>query len=108
MKSLVLVLLADAMLLLAVFYVVGDLQWRVAYASSPHGHTTGYAASFSYSIFTQVFTMSGSGVTLSSPLTLDWIQVLALVLVVLNGWYVYSLVARRRKEVPRGADVARP
>ena len=89
------VLVADAFLLVALFFVQSDLQGRVAYAETVHGHTTGYVSSFSYSLFTQAFTMSGPGVSLSSPLTLDWIQVLGALLIVLNGWYLYSAFARK-------------
>lgn len=97
MKAYLKVLLLDALLLIGLFYVTGDLQWRVAYAATPHGHTAGYSPSLSYSVFTQVFTMAGSGASLASPLTLDWVQVLATALVILNGWYLYTAYAARRK-----------
>jgi hypothetical protein len=89
------VLAADAALLVALFYVVEDWTWRVAYAESPHGHTEGYAVSFSYSLFTQIFTMSANGARLASPPTLDWTQVLVAALVVVNAWYLYSRFSKR-------------
>ncbi|MDG6985248.1 MAG: hypothetical protein JRM73_00690 [Nitrososphaerota archaeon] len=94
------VLIADALLLALLFFVESDLQGRVAYAETVHGHTSGYIPSFSYSLFTQVFTMTGSGVSLSSPPTLDWIQVLGAVLIVLNCWYLYTVLAHNRKPAP--------
>lgn len=98
MKTYYFVLLIDAILLVAVFYVVGDIQWRVADAGSPHGRTSGYSTSFTYSVFTQVFTMTGKGVVLSSPPTLDWVQVLAVALLVVNGWFLYSVYAGRKNK----------
>ena len=89
-KRLLTVLLADAVLLYALYYFFTDLQWRTTYAGTLHGHTTGYVASFTYSFFTRVFTMSGNGVTLTSPPTLDWVQVIGLLLAIANGWYLYS------------------
>ena len=96
MRTYIAVLLVDALVLVALFYVNADWQWRIAYAASPHGHTSGYVPSFSYSLFTQIFTMSSSGVSLASPLTLDWIQVLGVALVIINGWYLYSTYAKRK------------
>lgn len=97
------VLLVDAALLVALFYVAGDLQWRVSYASSVHhACPTGcsYAPSFGYSVLTQFFTMAGNGASLTSPPTLDWVQLIALFLVLVNGWYAYL---RFRPNMPRPA-----
>ncbi len=98
MKRYLTVVVIDFLLLVALLYVAGDQQWRVAYAESPHSRTSGYATSFSYSLFTQVFTMSGKGVSLSSPLTLDWVQVLVAALFVVNAWFVYVTLGARRKK----------
>jgi hypothetical protein len=99
-KTYLKVVLVDILILIALYYVVADQQSRVSYAASPHGHTSvGYSVSFGYSLFTQIFTMSGPGVTLSSPPTLDWIQVLVFALVLLNGWFLYS-VYRGRSRAP--------
>lgn len=101
MKPYVVVLAIDIILAATLVYVVGDQQWRVAYAESSHARTTGYATSFSYSVFTQVFTMAGKGISLASPLTLDWVQVLAVVLFAVNAWFAYvTLAGRRRKPAP--------
>ena len=91
------VLLADIVLVAAVYSVIRDLGWRASYAASPHASAiNGYSSSISYSILTQFFTMSGSGVRLTSPPTLDWVQLIAAALVVLNQWYAYTILARRR------------
>jgi hypothetical protein len=91
------VLASDVVLLIALFYVVQDLQWRTSYAASPHAGTPhGYSSSFAYGLLTRFFTMSGGRVSLTSPPTLDWVQVIALILVVINVWFVYTTLARRR------------
>jgi hypothetical protein len=94
------VLAADVVILVAVFYVIQDLQWRSSYASAAvercGGAACSYTPSSSYGILTQVFTMSGNSVQLSSPVTLDWIQALAYMLILLNGWLVYKWARSRR------------
>jgi hypothetical protein len=96
-RNYLVVIAVDLLLLVSIVYVLEDLQWRAAYAASAHGHTAGYTPSFSYSFFTQVFTMSRGGASLSSPLTLDWIQLLGIALVLLNGWLLYSTYTKRRR-----------
>ena len=92
------VALLDIVLLLALYLVLGDLAWRVQYAESDRPAALhGYAASFSYSLFTRFFTMTGSGVSLTSPPALDWVQVIALVLILVNAWFVYVVVKERGK-----------
>ncbi|MDE1853718.1 MAG: hypothetical protein KGI38_08230 [Thaumarchaeota archaeon] len=103
-KNTLTVLVIDAVLLIALFYVVGDLQWRVTYATSAHSACPppgcGYAPSFSYSLLTQFFTMAGNGVSLTSPPTLDWIQALSYALVAINAWFVYRWYRSSRPRVP--------
>jgi len=95
------VLVADIILLVGEFYVIQDLQWRTSYAASPHANApNGYNPSFAYNIFTQFFTMSGNGVSLTSPPTLDWIQLLTVALVVLNLWFAYTYWKGRRASRP--------
>ncbi len=89
------VLFADVVLLLAEYQVIQDLNWRTWFAASPHAGTNGYAPSFSISVLTRFFTMSGNGVSLTSPPTLDWVQALAVLLVVINAWLGYTLIAKR-------------
>ena len=106
MKTYLKVLGFDVLLLVALYFVIGDLLWRAAKAGSPHGHTaTGYAVSYTYSLFTQIFTMSGGGTTLASPLTLDWVQVIGALLVVVNVWFLY-VTFLGRKDVPKPAQDA--
>jgi len=93
------VLVVDAILLIAEFYVIQDLQWRTAYAASLHGACAAfcrYSPSFSYSFLVRFFTMSGNGASLTSPPTLDWVQLLAYVLFAVNVWFAYTVIAKRR------------
>lgn len=93
------VLLADAVLVGAMLWVFGDLQWRAAYAASQHSACPagcGYSPSFSYTFLTQFFTMSGGSVSLTSPPTLDWIQLIFYTILVVNGWLAYKAWKSRR------------
>jgi hypothetical protein len=93
------VVAVDAVLLVALFYVLLDLEWRASYAASPHdacGQICSYSASFSYSLLTRFFSMSGNGVTLASPATFDWVQGLAFAIVILNAWFAYKVLQSRK------------
>ena len=93
------VLLVDAVLLVAAFYVLENLQTRSVFAATTRdvcGGPCSYAPSYSYGVFTRFFTMTGNGVRLVSPPTLDWVQLLSLALVVVNVWFVYAVVKRMR------------
>ncbi len=98
------VALADIVLLFALYSALQDLQWRTGYAASLHPACPQfciYSPSFSYGLLIQFFTLAGNGVSLTSPPTLDWVQLLAYVLVVLNAWYAYrTLKSRRLKPGP--------
>ncbi len=98
---------ADVVLLVALFYVVQDLQWRSGYAASAHdacGGPCSYTPSFSYGFLTQLFTMSGNSAQLTSPLTFDWVQAILYVLVAVNAWFVYRFMKGRNA----GAGVGVP
>ncbi|QQG48942.1 MAG: hypothetical protein HY247_01090 [archaeon] len=86
-------LIGDVLILVAGYLVTKDLQARVAYAAAER-----YSPSFSYSILTKYFDMIRNSVTLQSPLTLDWIQVLAFAFIIVNGWYAYGFL--RGRSVP--------
>lgn len=93
------VIAADVVLLVAMFYVVQDLQWRSDFAASARnvcGGPCSYTPSLSYNVLTQFFTMTGNSVQLASPPTLDWVQAIAYVLVVLNAWLAYTVLKNRR------------
>lgn len=90
------VLVADVVLVAAMFSVFQDLHWRTGYAASPHAGTAGYAPSFSYSLLIQFFNMAGKGVSLTSPPTLDWVQTLAYVFVAVNVWFAYHILKAGR------------
>ena len=87
------VLAVDVILLAAGFWVLQDLQWRVGFASSLHNACSPicrYSPSFSYSVLTRFFTMTGNGVSLTSPPTLDWVQLIVCLLVVVNAWFAWT------------------
>ena len=93
------VLLVDVVLFVGMFYVTQDLQWRTSYAASLHTacpQLCGYSASYAYSILTQFFTMAGHGASLTSPPTLDWVQLFTVALLALNLWFAYDYLTRRK------------
>lgn len=91
------VALTDFVLLVALYQVFQDLAWRTYYAGTPHASAaSGYTPSFSYSLFTRTFTMGGGSLTLVSPPTLDWVQLLVCLLVAVNAWLVYSMLRTRQ------------
>ncbi len=93
---------ADIVLIVAEVYVVQDLQWRSTYAASLHnacGGLCSYTPSFSYSILTQFFTLTGNSAQLTSPPTLDWVQAVASALLLLNAWFAYRILKERRSRI---------
>ncbi len=101
------VLIIDVVILVAEYYVIQDLQWRTSYATSLHSacpQLCGYSPSFSYNILTQFFTMTGNGVSLTSPPTLDWIQLFTAALLAVNLWFVYVYFRRRAPKAAPSAN----
>lgn len=92
----------DLVLLVALAFVVKDLDWRSSYAASFHGacfpNLCSYTPSFTYNVLIQFFTMTGNGSKLTSPPSLDWVQVIAYILVAVNAWFVYTLLVKRRSK----------
>jgi hypothetical protein len=98
-KTVLEVLFADLIIIVAEYLVIQDLQWRSNYAAAAVNRCSGicsYSPSFSFGFLTRVFTMSGNSVQLSSPPTFDWVQALAYALVVLNGWLAYKWLKSRK------------
>src|SRR5260370_20787816 len=90
---------ADVVILFGLYSALQDLQWRTGYAASLHSacpQFCSYSPSFSYSLLTQFFILAGNGVRLTSPLTLDWVQLLGYALVGLNAWFAYKTLKSRR------------
>lgn len=87
------VAVVDLVLLGALYFIVQNLQWRASYAASE-----GLTPSYSYSLLWNVFQMSGRAFPLQSPPTLDWVQLLAAILAVLNLVYVYTALRGRRSK----------
>jgi hypothetical protein len=95
--------LVDLVLVAALVLVAMDQQWRSSYGASHHndGYPGEYMVSVSYGLLTRVFTMSGTTTTLVSPASLDWLQVIVLFLVLVNGIYIYE-VRKKRAEAGKG------
>lgn len=108
-KTLYKVLLLDGAVILALYYVLQDLAWRVNCALGQEADCMARSGpSFSSSLLTRSFTMTRGGVSLTSPPILDWVQVLALVLVAVNGWYAYSLLRKRGVHDPVAVQAQGP
>lgn len=81
------VALVDAVLLVFAYYVLQDLSWRDSYAAS-----RGFSASTSFSLLTRRLELTSGGTTLVSPPTLDWIQVVIALLIIVNVAYVVGVL----------------
>jgi hypothetical protein len=95
------VVIVDVLALLALYYILQDLQWRTDYAASVHTACRtlcGYSPSFSYGPLTRLFTMDGNGQHLVSPATLDWVQAFSLILIVVNLWFAYSVIKSKKRQ----------
>ena len=107
-RTAITVLVADLVLVAAILLVLQDVQMRID--CSLDGCTsfiTRTSAGFTYSVLTKSFSFMGNGNNLTSPTTLDWVQVLVVALVVLNAWYAYgALVGRGRRIGSSAASVA--
>jgi len=106
------VLILDAVLLLATFEIIQDVQNRIqcALGSSLYGQgcMLRSSPSFSYSLLTKSFSMVVGGTRLQSPPTLDWVQLIAYILVAINVWFGYTVYARRKAPGPEQAPSTAP
>jgi hypothetical protein len=107
-RTVITVLVADLVWVAAILLVLQDVHMRVD--CSIDGCTSFIrrtSAGFTYSVLTKSFSFVGNGNNLTSPPTLDWVQVLVVALVVLNAWYAYgALVGRSRGIGSSAASVA--
>jgi hypothetical protein len=78
------VLAVNLVLLLGGYLVLLDEAWRASYAAAK-----GYSPSVEYSFLTHLFTLGGGAAALTSPLTLDWIQVFAFIALVYDALFVF-------------------
>jgi len=94
------ILVLDAVLLLAEFVIIQDVQNRIqcALGSTLYGQACMVrgSPSFSYSLLTRSFSMVVGGRYVQSPPTLDWVQLIAYVLVAINVWFAYTTLANRK------------
>jgi hypothetical protein len=97
----------DLVLVTALYLVLQDLSWRSYYAGTPHVPGSPYIPGSSYSLLTRAFTMAGGPLPLISPPTLDWVQLIVYLLVVINAWFAYTaLKSMRSRQVPRTPGAA--
>ena len=85
----------DLFALTFLYFVLQDLAWRTSYVESREL----LAASTSYSPFVRVFNISGGGIKqpLVSPPALDWVQVVVVTLILVNGFFLLTTVRKSRK-----------
>lgn len=85
----------DFLALAFLYLVLQDLARRTSYAESER-----MIPSTTYSLFVRVFSIKGNAIQipmgLVSPPVLDWVQVVVASLIVVNGVYVFSTLARSR------------
>jgi hypothetical protein len=81
----------NVVLLLALYLVSADVASRTLYAARE-----GLSYFFAQSLLVETSSLQGHGATLQSPPTLAWLQLILAVLVVIDAFYVYDWVERRR------------
>jgi len=90
------VLIANAFLLILIYSVYADEQWRIGCAlGQGFNCSVRSAPSYAYSLLTRFFSMRNATMPLTSPPILDWIQVLVVVLLLVDVWYLLRFRARR-------------
>ena len=84
----------DALILVLLYLVFQDLSWRASYVKSE-----GFTLHTSFLPLIRLPTINGNVQTpLASPPVLDWAQVLILLLVIVNGLYLFSAVRKRPRD----------
>ena len=85
----------DLLALGILYFVMQDLAWRASFAES---EPRPLSLSTTYSLFIRAFRITGNTIRipngLVSPPALDWVQVIVVSLVVVNGLYVFSRLRR--------------
>jgi hypothetical protein len=104
-KSVITVVIADLILVGGIVLVIQDIQMRTNCTLDGCQPFARSSAGFTYSVLTKTFSFDVNGNTLTSPLTLDWVQVLVLALVIVNFWYGYRALTRRGRPVKPPATV---
>jgi len=93
-SGIVKVLLVDLVLVVFAYFVLQDLAWRDSYAAS-----RGYSAVTAFSLLTRRLDLKNGATSLVSPFTLDWIQVVIALLIIVNVAYVFGAVRGSRPSV---------
>ena len=91
------VALVDVVLLVFAYLVFQNLYWRDNYDAF-----RGYSVSTSFSLLIRRLELSSTSKTLVSPPTLDWIQVVIALLIIVNIVYVFG-VLRSPKSAEKGS-----
>ena len=85
----------DLLALAILYFVLQDLAWRKSYAESE-----GLTISTKYSLFVRIPKISNGGpmvkLSLVSPPALDWVQVIVVTLVLVNGFYAFRMLRASR------------
>jgi len=95
------IVVTDLVLIVFGYYVLQDLDWRSGFAASK-----GFSPSTAYSFLTRSFVMTGQGSVLQSPPTLDWIQVVVALSIIVN--LVYAFDALKGGRGPREPSAIAP
>jgi len=87
----------DVLAFASLYFVLQDLASRMSYVRSER-----LVPGISYYIFFHTSSIQGSGIQfqLVSPPVLDWVQVIIVLLVLVNGYYIASILRRARRDTP--------
>jgi hypothetical protein len=88
----------DFVALTLLYFVLKDLAWRNSYAESE-----GLTLHTTYSLFTRASRITGTSIPLVSPPALDWAQVIVVLLIVVNGLYLFSVLRANARRTSAGA-----
>jgi hypothetical protein len=86
------VLVTDAILIAALLWVLSEQAARASYAVQE-----GFSVVVSRSLFYVMTTLSKGTGQLSSPPTLDWVQVLLVALIACNAYFAYVALRSRSR-----------
>jgi hypothetical protein len=90
------VVVADLILVGALFLVLQDVQMRIDCSlSACQPSIARSSAGYDYSILTKSLSFMADGKPLASPPMLDWVQVLVLAIAVLNAWAIYRGISKK-------------
>jgi hypothetical protein len=95
---------ANAVGIVLLYFVQLDLWWRSSCRLDTVPSCISHVASVTYFPFTKVTRLAGSGLPLTSPLTLDWFQVILVLLVVIDAYCLAQYFIGRSRSTPVSAS----